>query len=372
MHAPGRSWPRPAALIVALVAALLLAAACGGDAHPGPRVDRPASAGPPRTLALGFGALPAARAQAAYIDAFATAARYGEAVLIQRTIPWADFLPGARISVETADATRLETDLLGQYRGLSLFYAVDVTDSSVRRARIAQPPQGVNADEGFANAELRKAFINYVAYVAKNYHPAYLALGVEVNMLYERAPAQFEAFVTLYRDAYDVARAASPKTRVFPTFQLEDLLGRLEQVHQPHWEVLDFFRGKMDALAVSTFPYFGNIRSAEELEPNYYRQLKQRFEGEVLVIQAGYPSAPVEGRAAVGTEEDQEALLARLLDDAEGGGFSWLLWVAARDPSFTQTGASAVLKDTGLRKSDGANKLAWTTWEAWALRPLAR
>jgi hypothetical protein len=29
-----------------------------------------------------------------------------------------------------------------------------------------------------------------------------------------------------------------------------------------------------------------------------------------------------------------------------------------------------VFRDIGLRKGDGSNKAAWTTWEIWALRPL--
>ena len=53
-------------------------------------------------------------------------------------------------------------------------------------------------------------------------------------MLYERNPAQFEAFVSLYQEAYDAAKHNNSRTKVFPTFQLEDLEGNFGAIHPPH------------------------------------------------------------------------------------------------------------------------------------------
>jgi hypothetical protein len=158
---------------------------------------------------------------------------------------------------------------------------------------------------------------------------------------------------------------------VFPSFQLEDLLGRVDQVHEPHWEVLDPFRGRMDALAVTTFPFVGNVRSANDIAADYYEQLSRYFDGPLIIAQAGYPSAPVDGEALVGTQQDQDAFLSRLLTDADSLGFALVSWVAARDPAVASSGFGVLLRDTGLRRSDGSNKLAWATWEQWARRPLA-
>lgn len=375
----------PAAAIVAALLALapFLFAGCGNGnektpgsatataAGPGSTVTRPQPAGEPRTVRLGFSSLPPERTSESYIGAFATAAQYADAILVQRTPPWEDFMPGGTVSKQTADSTRLETALLKQY-GLALVYAIDPTDGVVQRSRLANLPPSVDPQQGFKNEDVREAFIAYAAYVAKNYQPEYMALGVEVNMTYERAPEQFDAYLQAYAEAYDVVKGNSPKTKVFPTFQLEDLEGTFGDVHPPRWELLDKFHGRMDVLAISTYPFLGEAKSAADIRPDYYSQLKDHWPGEIIISETGYASAPVEGRVTVGTEADQKAYLDRLLDESNRLGFSLVVWFAALDPAFAGSGATSVFKDIGLRKSDGSNKLAWATWESWANRPLVK
>ena len=154
---------------------------------------------------------------------------------------------------------------LDQYGNLKLFYSIDPTDGVVQRSRTANLPPSIDPAAGFTDSRVRDSFIAYAAYVAKNYQPEYLALGVEVNMTFERAPEQFEAFVTLYAEAYEVVKGNSPKTKVFPTFQLEDLEGAFGIVHRPRWEIFDRFRGRMDVLAISTYPFLGEARSAADV-----------------------------------------------------------------------------------------------------------
>jgi hypothetical protein len=375
----------PAALIVAalMMFAAFLTFGCGEEKSPepgetpvpadgpGPTVVRPDRAGEPRNTLLGFSTLPPERTSDAYIQTFATAAQYADVVLVQRTPPWEDFMPGGQVSKQTADTTRLETELMDQYSGLGLFYAIDPTDGVVQRSRLANLPPSIDPQAGYQDERVRHALIAYAAYVAKNYKPEYLAFGVEVNMTYERAdPEQWEAFLDIYAEAYDVIKGNSPDTKVFPTFQLEDLEGSFGNVHPPRWELFQRFAGRMDLLAISTYPFLGEARSAADIRPDYYAQLKQHWDGPIIISETGYASAPVEGRVTVGTETDQQAYLDRLLRESNELGFELVVWFAALDPAFASSGATVVFRDIGLRKSDGSNKMGWTTWEEWARRPL--
>jgi arabinogalactan endo-1,4-beta-galactosidase len=225
---------------------------------------------------------------------------------------------------------------------------------------------------GFKDEQLRNAFKAYATYVAKNYKPEYMALGVEVNMMYERSPEQFAAFVKLYEETYDLVKATSPQTKVFPTFQLEDMEGTFGTPHPPQWEVLDEFSGRMDALALSTYPFLAGIRSTADIRPEAYAQIRGRWSGEIIIAETGHPSASVEGEVVTGTEEDQREYVKRLLTEAEKHGFSMVVWLAALDPAFPSGGSGAVFRNIGLRQANGANKLAWGAWEEWARRPLKR
>ena len=365
-----RSRLLPAVLIVAA----LLVAACDdtrdSDEPPGPEVTRPAPEGAVRQLRLGLGVQPWEETPSAHVDTFATAARHADLVSIARVPPWEDFFPGAEVSEETHALMRLERDLVRQY-GLSLLFAIDPTDSAVQRTRVAGLPGGGDTGAGFLREDVQEALVAYAIYVATNYEPEYLAVGVEINMLRARAPGQFVGFLKAYARVYDAVKSIRPETRVFPTFQLEDLLGKLTQEHPPQWDAIDAFGGRIDALAFSTYPYLSSsIRLVREIPEDYYRQLRERFSGEILISEAGYASATIEGHSWVGSEREQEEFLLRLLGDAEANGFSAVVWGAERDPAQSRQGGAAVLNDVGLRYSDGADKLAWAVWREWARRPL--
>ena len=235
-----------------------LLGACGGDeghaaATPEPVATTDASL-PPRPFQLGVSSLPVEASEDAYSDAFALAGRLGEVVLIQRAPPWADFVPGGSVSPRTERLTRLERDLAHR-NDLRLLLAIDPTQPA-DRGHLAGLPDSL-AGRDFSDKDVRASFIAYAKYLALNYKPAYMALGVEVDLYYaRRGDAAFRNFVSVYFEAYDAVKEVSPNTLVFPTFQYENVLGILNRgaPSQPAWSLVDRFQPKLDLLAVSTFP----------------------------------------------------------------------------------------------------------------------
>src|SRR5215471_14063992 len=242
---------------ILLLLALLSACGGSGDNVKVAPTRTPAAVGAPRGFVMGLSSLPVAPGDEAYKDGFKFAGVSSEVVLIQRAPPWSDFLPGAVISDRTENLTREERDL-AKANNLKLFLAVDPTDPADRGQLYGLPDDLRGKD--FSDSRIRSAFIAYAQYLALNYKPAYLALGVEMDLYYgRRGDGPFRNFQSVYFEAYDAVKRASPNTLVFPTFQYEDMIGVVTasgQRTQPAWSLVNRFDPKIDMLAVTSYPSF--------------------------------------------------------------------------------------------------------------------
>ncbi len=359
-----------AALFAALVLVALGASACREETQPLPgtfEARERVIEGEPRTYELGFSALPVDLTDDAYVDAFDLAADYGEVLLIQRAPAWSEFMPGASVSEERRNETLAERAALDE-RGLRLFYALDVF-SAADRGLLADAPAGYEGHT-LADADLHAAFVAEARFVALNYRPAYMALGVEVNAAFERNPDAYRAFVDAYTEAYAAVKDASPNTLVFPTFQYEQLLGVVpwEPPHVPRWELLADFEGRQDLFAITTYPSFV-YEMARKVPPLYYSQIRDQTALPVAFASTGYASTPGREGLNSSTAAEQRRFLQRLLADADALQSPLVVWYAGRDPAFAQEPPLDLLASIGLRTSADEPKEAWPAWEQASNRP---
>jgi hypothetical protein len=356
---------RSALLAAIMIGATVLISACG---HGAAATKRDASSGPPRNFMMGFSTVPRELNADAYADTFDLAAKNGEMVLIQRTPPWSDFVPGASISADTGETTASEKKKIAD-KNLKVFFAIDPTDGSTGRDRLADLPPSLSG-KNFADPAIRAAFISYAEYVAVNYKPAYMALGVEMNLYYEKNKNDFNNFKTLYAQAYDEVKKVSPDTQVTVTFQYEDLQGLLptSDEHFPDWQLVRAFDPKLDLVAISTYPSFA-YASASAIPPDYYSQLAAFTDKPIAIAEMGYASATGGQHLNDGTEQDQQAYLTRVLKDATQLHMPFVVWFAAWDPSFAKDSPYSVFEHIGLLRSDSTPKPAWQTWVTAARRP---
>ena len=353
-------------LVIVLLAGLVLTA-CGGGSQSLPP-PTPTGEGPARPFALGLSSLPPELTEESYAGAFELAASAGEVILIQRTPPWQEMLSGD-LSAETVQTTQREIELAEEH-GLDLFVAIDPMDVSTGRSRLANLPDDLRG-AGFADDDIRRAFIAYAQYVAENYQPAYLALGVDVNSYQLRQPEDFEQFVTLYHEAYEAVKALSPETVVFPVFQLEQLKGILPaaEPYLPQWRLIELFEPRLDLLAVNSFPSIVFVDPAH-IPTTYYAQLAEHTEGPVAIAGMGYSSGPGPNSADDSSEEDQAAFLRLAFDSAEQLSMPLVVWFVGQDLTFTGEPLFDQLQHIGLVHQDGTSKAAWREWQAAARRPL--
>ncbi len=353
---------------IAFVVASLTLIACASEARIAP-APSPTGVGAPRTFAMGLSSLPADLTEESYERAFEQAASAGEVILIQRTPPWQEMLAGT-VSDTTAQNTTRETGLAERY-GLDLFVAIDPTDASASRSQLADLPDELRG-AGFADEDVRRAFIAYAQYVADNYRPEYLALGVEVNSYAQHHPEDFRQFVSLYHEAYQAVKQLSPATSVFTIFQLEELQGLLpaEAPHPPQWDLIADFEPRLDILAVSSYPSLV-FPDVAQIPPSYFAQLRAYSQRPIAIAEMGYSSDSAADAAIGQSEEQQAAFLNQALRSAQQLSMTLVVWFAGQDPTFTAGPPFDKLQHIGLKRQNGTAKPAWLVWLAAARRPLA-
>jgi hypothetical protein len=351
-------------ILVAAIGGALALASCGGGSTPA----TDATPGPPRSFMMGISTLPRELNATSYADAFRLAGETGEIVLIQRTPPWADFLPGADVSDETAKTTAAEKDAISS-RKLKLFFAIDPTDGSTGRDRLDGLPPSLSGRD-FGDADVRASFISYAKYVALNYRPAYVALGVEMNLYYDKNKDDLENFRSLYLEAYTRVKEVSPDTQVTVTFQYEDLQGILptEDKHFADWQLLKLFEEHMDVAAISTYPSF-SFNESGAIPDNYYSQLRAFTDRPIVIAETGYSSAAGAQGINNGTEAEQAAFVQRVLAEAQNLDMPFIIWFAGWDPTYAKDTPFGVFQHIGLLRDDNSEKPAWQAWNDAARRP---
>jgi hypothetical protein len=191
-----------------------------------------------------------------------------------------------------------------------------------------------------------------------------------MNLYYEQAKDDFGNFKSLYAEAYDDVKKISPDTQVTVTFQYEDLQGLLptEDSHFPDWPLVRAFDPKIDLITISTYPSFV-YGSAAAIPRNYYSALTGFTKHPIAIAEMGYASAAGAQGMNNGTEADQKAYLARMIDEAGALKMPFVVWFAGWDPSFAKDSAYSVFEHIGLRRADDSEKPAWQEWVTAARRP---
>ena len=360
--------PRQLIALALLTGVLLAACRIEQDSPDAPQPAQSEEAvGLARGYLLGFSSIPAELTESAYLETYDIAAQHGDALLIQRPPAWADFLPGAAVSEELRAQTLAERRA-GEERGLELVYVLDPFDPASRSGLQGLPASHVGGTLG--DGDLRQALLADALFVARNVRPAYLVIGHEVNVVFERDPEAYTQFVSIYADAYDAVKSAVPETEVLTSFQYEELLGVIPWLppHAPRWELLDDFDGRLDQFGITTYPSFA-FAVARKVQPFYYAQITEHTSLPVAFVSAGYASGVGREGFNTSTPAEQRRFLQRLFGDADSLGASLLVWLLSRDLAYATGPPEDLVKTLGLQEVDGTPKEAWPAWLEAVRRP---
>ena len=206
------------------------------------------------------------------------------------------------------------------------------------------------------------SYRNSIVDFADFYRPAYIGVGVEVNILYEKHQQEFDLFVQFYDEVYGAIKNVSPATKVFTIFQLErmkglrgGLLGGANDTTDTEWFLLNRFP-RLDLAVFTSYP--GMIyRSPTEIPSRYYADISLHTTKRIAFTELGWHSeASPQGWES--SESEQSQFVTVLLSAVADLDREFLVWTFMYDQDTAEPFRSMGLR----RRSDGVAKLAWQTW----------
>ena len=365
-----KAWP---AAVLLLVTSL----ACGSPTQiPGPIPTPHITPLPEGQTAYGFFPSPPEITYESVLSHYADMARHADVVMLQQNIPWTSFpLEGEAEPQPLIDIRNQVT--LAHQNGLEPLFVVDPLNG-LNRSEFMGLPFGWKAS--FASPQVRQAYTDFALWILNAFHPRYLGLASEINTYADAHPEDLPNFLSLYREVYAAVKQASPETRVFVTFQWEDLNNLFpgdnegRTAYEINWDEVEAFGPELDVWAISSYPFVYFERGAD-IPPDYYTPLLGRTDKPLAVAEGGFSSLPVASFS--GSSQDQVDYL-NTLHAQIGSRLDFWIYLLLTDFN-TESYADAMRKSgvgspdvttlgyfafVGLQAGDGSAKPALGVWDA--------
>ncbi len=212
------------------------------------------------------------------------------------------------------------------------------------------------------NDSTKQAYLSAAAWFAARYHPAYLGFGLEINLLAETQPSEFDDFAEFFPAVYDTVKYHSPETKVFTAFQLEKmkglnggLFGGVNDTTNAQWVLLERF-SDADLIAFTSYPdlIYG---APTEIPTDYYSSVRSHVTSPIAFVELGWHSAasPVGWESS---EEEQAEFVDRFFTLTAEANLSFAIWSFIYDPLTFEPFNTMGLRQRTTREP----KVAWQHW----------
>ena len=194
---------------------------------------------------------------------------------------------------------------------------------------------------------------------ARKYKPEYMGLGVEINILYEKSPNDFNDYVDFHNSLYDDIKSASPNTKVFTVFQLERMKGLKGGLFggandAGDWQLISITNA--DMIVFTTYP--GIIyNSPSEIPPGYYDQIRAHTSKPVAFSETGWFREGPQGWDS--SVQEQVDYISSLFNLTRNISPEFIVWSFLYDQQL-----EAPFNTMGLLPKDGSTTTAWEVWKS--------
>lgn len=241
------------------------------------------------------------------------------------------------------------------------------------------------AGRAFNHPDVKAAYLAYVRRMATALQPDYLQIGVEVNELRQKAPAQWAAYVELQCATYQALKADNPSRPVFVSVSaiafFPEYTTDFDLTTQQ--AALNDLAPCTDFAAITVYPYLSGLY-ASGVPDGYFDTLFSRFPAAYAakpraISEAGFPAEAFTyaGVTWQGTAGKQMSFVAELLKAADRQDMRFAVWYAVGDydqlweGSLARSDLALLWRDIGLYDGARQPREALGVWDAWLGRRYA-
>jgi hypothetical protein len=303
--------------------------------------------------AFGFFPTPAEVSLQAVFDIYKKIGQHGNVVLMQREVPWNEFVKSANGESKAIEDIHNQY-ILAHQNNLDVIFIVDPLNGLNRREFINLP---FGWKSSFGNPDIRSAITNFTLRVVREYKPAYLGLGSEINTYADTSPDDFPNYISLYEEIYSLVKAETPDTKIFVTFQWEEMnnlipgLNPDRKPYEVNWNQMEVFEPHLDVWAISSYPFIA-FPTGADIPADYYAPLLDRTNKPLAVAEGGFPS--IARGNFPGTQQDQVDYL-KAIHDQIGSRLDFWIYLILND--FNMDAYEKEMRKSG--HSNDAETLSW-------------
>lgn len=377
----------PAALTILLACAIIFSGCTGTPAHPPPGLQPdPSGITLPesRPFFMGFTPTPYDISGQAVTDTYQFLGEHGDIIChhFDQGVPWPEARANGSYKQKVRDDINLRTShrVAGQKVYLALTPLVSGRDGLALywgEQENLPMPEGWSG-KSFDDPEVISAYTNYCRSMIQEFHPDYLAYGIEVNILAKKDPEEFEKFTILARQVYTTLKEENPDLPVFQTFHIDTYAGDPQLQQEAISRLLPY----TDYVAVSTYP-FTYREDPDDLPHDWFEQMHALApEKPFGVAETGFSAEDVDLQkyrfSVKGSPERQSRYVALLLDNAGRLDARFVIWFVPEDydplwDKLHAMGADELVKlwkDCGLADSSQNPRPSLSVWDAWYRLPV--
>ncbi len=294
-------------------------------------------------------------------------------------VPWAELFADKPFSGELLNEWNGKKEAMPE--GGKVYLAISPGRGTLKEGEKSLPLPKELRGKSYDDPTVMKAYLSYCHRMLDIFQPDYLAIGIEVNEIYQVGPDKWKAYATLHRHIYEEIKKDHKDMPVFASFTLHGMLNETGRKQEAMLTAFQEIMPYNDLVAVSFYPF---IRGGTTDIDACLRWLTDHFDGfkkPYAVVETGEPAQrltfPKSGQVIDGTPKKQESYFKVLLAFAQEHNVRFVISFIHRDYDAlwenikgSTPEAFMAWRDCGLLDEDGKARPAYTVWKRYFDSPL--